>query len=108
MFLPVAESDRNKALSSANDFLSVIPTVMNENSLSSAVYLSHVNSEVDGIQSTIVDRDFGWVNSTTSTFNATSTKTFRIRPRPHNFWGDPPRTTHAGPRLLFHCEQSGT
>ena len=45
---------------------------MNENMLNqSAVYAAQVNAEVDGIQNTINDGVFGWVNSTTSTLNTT-------------------------------------
>ena len=69
---PIAESYRNKALSSANDFSNTIATAMNANMLNqSAVYVNQVNSEVDGIQNTINDGVFGWVNSTTTTLNTT-------------------------------------
>lgn len=69
---PIAESYRNKALSSADDFSNSIATAMNQNMLNqSAVYVAQVNSEVTGIQNTINDGVFGWVNSTTTTLNTT-------------------------------------
>ena len=69
---PIANSYRNKALSSATNFSDSIASAMNANMLNqSAVYVNQVNSEVDGIQSTINDGVFGWVNSTTSTLNTT-------------------------------------
>lgn len=69
---PIEESYRNKALSSATNFTDTIATAMNNNMLNqSAVFVSQVNSEVGGIQNTINDGVFGWVNSTTSTLNTT-------------------------------------
>ena len=69
---PIAQSYQNKAISSANDFSNTIATAMNENMLNqSAVYTAQVNAEVDGIQNTINNGVFGWVNSTTSTLNTT-------------------------------------
>ena len=76
---PIAESYRNKALNSATDFSNTIATSLNQNMMNqSAIYVSQVNSEVDGIQNHINDGVFGWVNSTTSTLNTTL----------NNFYGD--------------------
>jgi len=69
---PIAQSYRDKAVSSANDFSNTIATAVNGNMLNqSAVYTAQVNAEVDLIQNTINEGVFGWVNSTTSTLNTT-------------------------------------
>ena len=69
---PIARSYQDKAVSSVGDLSTTIATSMNENMLNqSAVYTAQVNAEVDGIQNTINEGVFGWVNSTTTTLNTT-------------------------------------
>ena len=89
---PIADSYRNKALSSATNFSDTIAAVMNQNMLNqSAVYVAQVNSEVDTIQSTINDGVFGWVNSTTTTLNTTLNNFYdEIQDLVHTVFGGTP------------------
>ncbi|KAI0687893.1 hypothetical protein BC835DRAFT_1419600 [Cytidiella melzeri] len=69
---PLEHKYQEQALSSANDFSSLIATSINASMYNqSAAYASNINGRVDTVQSTVNDGLFGWVNGTTTTLNNT-------------------------------------
>ncbi|KAK7031416.1 plasma membrane fusion protein PRM1 [Favolaschia claudopus] len=69
---PLRDHYSAQATASAADFSNTIATSINASMYDqSAAYASSVNAQVDGIQSTINDGLFGWVNTTTTTLNTT-------------------------------------
>jgi len=69
---PIVHKFQDRAASTVSDFSNVIATSINDSMYNqSALYANDVNSLVDGIQSTINNGVFGWVNGTTVTLNAT-------------------------------------
>ena len=69
---PLVHKYQARTAATITDFSTTIATSINDSMYNqSSLYVNDINGRVDGIQSTINDGVFGWVNGTTTTLNTT-------------------------------------
>ncbi|TFK26511.1 hypothetical protein FA15DRAFT_755009 [Coprinopsis marcescibilis] len=69
---PLVNKFQERSAETVKDFSALIASSINQNMLNqSATYAAEINAQVDGIQTTLNEGLFGWVNITTTSLNTT-------------------------------------